>query len=84
MSWIDKLEQRVGLRPAPEPERPLTPSERADVAEMSNEAVALVQGLLQQFPELAKSPDVRALHQTMFIGVTGCSRYVPSTTAVAA
>lgn len=30
MSWIDKLEQRVGLRPAPEPERPLTPSERAD------------------------------------------------------
>ena len=40
MSWIDKLEQRVGLRPAPEPERPLTPSERADVAEMSNEAVA--------------------------------------------
>lgn len=21
MSWIDKLEQRVGLRPAPEPER---------------------------------------------------------------
>lgn len=83
MSWIDKLEQRVGLRPAPEPERPLTPSERADVAEMSNEAVALVQGLLQQFPELAKSPDVRALHQILFIGVTG-GRYVPSTTAVAA
>ena len=33
MSWIDKLEQRVGLRPAPEPERPLTPSERADLRE---------------------------------------------------
>ena len=24
------------------------------------------------------------LHQIMFIGVTGCSRYVPSTTAVSA
>jgi hypothetical protein len=68
MSWIDKLEQRVGLRPAPEPERPLTPSERADVAEMSNEAVALVQGLLQQFPELAKSPDVRAAADKLMEG----------------
>lgn len=52
MSWIDRLEQRVGLRPPPEP---LTPEVKTEVAELSSTATSIAQQMVTMFPDAPDS-----------------------------
>lgn len=65
--WIDRLEQRVGLRPA-EP-TPITPADAAAVVEISKGAVEIVGLLHSTFPDaFVDAPELAAAAQAVLDG----------------
>lgn len=56
MSWIDRLEQRVGLKPKDEP--PLTDEDMDAVVQISSGSMTLLSGLREVFPEMFADPKV--------------------------
>ena len=61
MSWIDKLEQRVGLKSKDEPEpAPLSDEDMDAVVQLSSGSMDLLSGLREVFPEMFADPKVAA------------------------
>lgn len=61
MSWIDKLEQRVGLKPKDEPApAPLSDEDMDAVVQLSSGSMDVVSGLRDLFPEMFADPNVAA------------------------
>ena len=68
MSWIDKLEQRVGLKPKDEPEETLTLEERKDVLAISGEAISVIGEMMGALPWMAEDEKLRELAQAVVDG----------------
>jgi hypothetical protein len=58
LSWIDKLEQRVGLKPK-DPE-PLSDEDMDAVVQLSSGSMDVISGLRQTLPDLFADPKVAA------------------------
>lgn len=67
-SWIDRLEQRVGLKPKDEPEPPLSLDERKDVLAISGEAISVISEMMGALPWMAEDEKLRALAQEVLDG----------------